>query len=529
MKAALLLDSVRALHAFADKIGLPKEELEKGETVDRLTVFDEEFPAARLTSLAIQDITNLITAFGDAIRFAIRVGEYELFTACEAHMPTDLSSLKEVQRHGVVTLELDCDKERLRLLNRWDDPGKRYRLFFHEHRFVQILSGSLAEPSQLESLLWHNNAANRVVVLLPDNPIQLVGPFLAIFGGTQLARADEIESVSEEEVQRAAWVHSACRDAIRWEQSYTSFLVPRHLRIGGDFTSDLVTTAILTHWANLSVLFTADRVRSKETRLVATYATERMRCDIELMTEIGDGGFPFRTSVGALGDVAEWAYDEKWGDDRLRMVQIGIARAMSNAEQPRKCASLVIQSPGIREELGWRWKTFISDEIERFCEDEQKLEDQVAHTVEAFDGEVADMIKSLSATVLAAVGVLIGSIIAAAFKGGFDATVFSIGTWSYVVYVAVFPGIYNMTHHALRFQTCSATFENRRKRFGRLLAPDVVENVIGGRVSLAKRRFCSWFVVTILAMLGVIFACWMADQNIPSIMQEDVPVRSSSP
>jgi hypothetical protein len=359
------------------------------------------------------------------------------------------------------------------------------------------------------------------MVLLPAHDVCLVGPFLSVHGGSHLGEVVSVAPVTGGELERAAKINMECRSGVRWDRRFTSFLVPRCLRVDGEIVpSDPVVRAVFTHWANLSVLFTADRVQydCAANRMLATYATERVRCEIELATQLGPTSRPFCDAVPALGDIAEWAYDEKWGSDRLRLVQISIARSLSYGDQPRPCVALIAQSLGIRDELEWQWKTFISDEIERFSEEERKLEEEVAKTAEAFDGEVADMIKSLSGTVLAALGVLIGSVIAAAFKGDFNATVFSLGILTYVAYVAIFPGAYNMIHHVLRFRTLCDRFSSCRRRFERVLASEVVEEVVVNRVAKAEKRFWWWFGVTVFAYLVVIGTCLWANLRVPGML-----------
>ncbi len=521
MNIERLKTAASLLVSFAQKVGVSPAVLDNSEAVDGINVYIENARADCLRTLSLPDLDELVGAFEDSLRFIVRIGEYELLNVCGTCDPVEFGSFhQEIQKTNSVILDLALDKRRLREICGIDEDGQRVCVFFNSARLVRLLKNALSDPTQIESLLW-NDSLKKAVVLLLDQDARLVGPFLVVLGASSIAEVETIERTPDQELKNAARVHAGCRANARWERRFTSFIVPRCLRIDGAVSlSDPVAKAILAHWANLSVLFTADRVQASDTQLLATYATERMRSEVELLSDSDSASFAFCNAAPALGDIAEWAYDEHWGSDRLRMAQIGIARAMAYGEQPKTCLSLAVQSPGILEELEWRWKTFICDEIERFSEEERKLEHEVAETVRAFDGEITEMIKSLSATVLAAVGVLIGSVIAAAFKGDFNATVFSLGILAYVAYLVVFPGIYGMTHHVLRFHTCDRLFSNRRRRFERVLAPDVVEETIGRQVSDAKKRFWWWFSFTILAFIVVIIACLVADSRVPALLSK---------
>lgn len=403
MNLDLLRQAAAVLSEFTKKLGIPVETNADAEEIDRFILYLENFATGPLRSLRHEDLQELAQVFQNALRLVVRVGEYEILNVSGACSPEAFAAFQRDATANTVLLEVDIDKRRLCEICGLNETGKRYCVFFAYRRFVRLLENALIDPGQLESSLWGNSLNNKCLVLLLDHDIHLVGPFLSVLVLLSLATLSPSPVSRTMNLKRAAKTLVACRTGVRWEQRVTSFLVPRCLRVAGEIVpSDPVVKLVLALWANLSIAFTADRVQFNRTtnRILATYATERMRSEIELATEVSPASQPFCDAVPALGDIAEWAYEEKWGSDRLRMVQISIVRAMSYGEQPRPCAALVAQSPGIRDELEWRWKTFMSDEIEHFSEEERKLEEEVAETVEAFDGEVADMIKSLSGTVL---------------------------------------------------------------------------------------------------------------------------------
>ena len=161
--------------------------------------------------------------------------------------------------------------------------------------------------------------------------------------------------------------------------------------------------------------------------------------------------------------------------------------------------------------------------MDHYVAEERDLETQVAETVDGFESQVSEMIQSLSATMLAAVAVLIGSFIAAAFKDKFDERIFVIGVCAYMVYLLVFPGIYNMTHHLLRFGTADEIFQKRRGRFARILGDDATDRVIGEDIIKARRRFSIWFAVTAGTMLLVLFLSALAAAYIPRLFAQTPP------
>jgi len=521
MTATLLRTAATSLSSLAATLGREPDEIQAGETADRLTVSMRDVPSTMLRSLTLEHCRTLLESFGDSITFEVVADSLPLLSLSDA---TDEDAIerfhKDIEKCASATVTVAIDKGKLANHCGLIDNTHRVVVFLFRPALLRLLTHTLKKPDHLEAELWNGAVDRKVVIVVDEDDLSLEGAYWAILGIDQADRMGQMIPVCDEDVQSAARVLRHCKEAVRWDKQFLAVLAPACFRISGDHQpeSDVARLA-MANWANVCILFTADRVQVIRDRIVGTFATERSRCQVSLFDELPGGVSPMLENVTALGDIAEWAYDEKWGSDRLRMVQVNVSRSLAYGEQPRPASSLVVRAQGIGDELEWHWKSFIAEEIDRFVEEERTLEDEVAQAVEGFDGQVAEMIKSLSGSMLAAVGVLIGSVIAAAFKGTFNATVFSIGVWAYVVYLLLFPGLYNMIHHILRFRAASSIFERRRKRFRRLLAPEVVDEITGTHVRNAKRRFWGWFIFTLVAFGGVIIACYLADHHIPSLLK----------
>jgi hypothetical protein len=222
--------------------------------------------------------------------------------------------------------------------------------------------------------------------------------------------------------------------------------------------------------------------------------------------------------VEAVGKIASWAYEEQWSGDRLRMAQALIAQSLSPLLQPVLARQLLANAPAIWHDLQWQWKNFIGKEIERYTTEERELENEVGETVEGFDSEVADMIKSLTTAMLGAVGALIGSLIAGAFKEPFNPLIFSTGVYAFLAYLVVFPGVYGMTHHLIRFHTLKRIFARRRDRFERIIDRQRVADIVGKTISNGTCRFYCWFSATLAALLIVAILCFVAVAKVPALV-----------
>jgi hypothetical protein len=315
-------------------------------------------------------------------------------------------------------------------------------------------------------------------------------------------------------------MYRTCRDTLKWQESWLQHLTPLHLKLQGPtLPNDPISNALRVHLVNLIVLYTADRTVARADRQwLAIYAGAKQSVELALGDPKAYLGEENESGVGVLMQMLEWAYDPQWSVDRLPLVQIGVVQALHAADPAVRYRLLLHNAANIFDGLKWHWKAFIEGKVDAYMAQVRALEDYVANTTQAFADQISAMIKSLSDTMLAAVGTLLGSFIAALFKDKFNPTIFVIGMVVYAVYVLVFPLGYNMLHHCQRYQTLSKDFTVRRERFAERLYPEKVEEIVGRQIASSQNRFWCWFAVTILSYVVVIVLALVAAKFIPGIV-----------
>lgn len=522
------------LDRCATALGLPLDDLCGHERIDKLLFAREDMPAAGLERLSPELCQPLVDLCGSALQLAVRLDAASAFALSGNTTAADYDSLRaDLIGQPTAAFELILDKRML--LAHWGIhvPRPVHHVFLFASRCEDILRGTVEEPSQLESLLWPGNVRGACLVLVADSTVLISGPYLSVVAASRFAEwsAKAPMSVSQEELVA---VQDRCSEVVRWEKPWLVHLTPHALRVSiesGD--TSLTAKAVLAHWTNASLLFLADRVREQGTNKIALFVTEKHRAQVTLVTA-GDVASVSSDNVLSLGEIAEWAYEARWGGDRIRMVQAVISQALAAVTQPAPPASLLAHAPALWRDVQWHWKTFIGAEIDRYTVEERNLEGEVSDTVGNFDTEVADMIKSLTATMLGAVGALIGSMIAAAFKEPFNHKIFSTGLLAFFVYLVAFPGFFGLAHHWIRFRAISELFARRRIRYERVIGEDRVNHIVGPAVANVKSRFKWWFGSTAASLALVALLCIAAIFVVPIAMHfqaDDVqgPATSKQP
>lgn len=521
MNRRRLTTALDALLSFAEKIGVSEEQLSAGESVSEITYFEESYPTTAIQSLDLSTLNEVRKAFGQAFTGSIRIGEMRVLGFDSANDGEFQQFRQDVVGKQTVTLHFRLDKQKL--LDSWELGSfaqRRVVAYLFSSSFLRLLKVALSQPSVLEESVWESRDSGKAVVLLADEEIDLDGPLFCVIGGKSIDQIDQITGASTDLIDRVASEYESCRTAVRWEKEWLSFLTPRHLEISWpEAQSNQILTAIAGVAANVAFLYSADRVRQDETSWVSTFATDHTRSHVRAVAaaDVDEQSIDVEGAF-AVRDMASWAYDNQWQSDRVRMLQVSVARALVGGGD-HHAEELLARASAVRDDLQWHWKTFISDEIDRYVEEERDLENEVAQTVDTYESQVADMIKSLSGTMLAAVGVLIGSFIAAAFKDKFNDRVFVLGIVSYMVYLAGFPGIYNMTHHFIRFRAHDNMFRKRKKRLARILGDEVTTRVIGDDIRNARSRFWNWFKFTSVTLIAVLILAGFAAAFVPRLLK----------
>ena len=278
------------------------------------------------------------------------------------------------------------------------------------------------------------------------------------------------------------------------------------------------------------VLYTADQtVVSSNKQYIATYYGEKQRKELKLNDLSDFTNEKIRVGANKLLERVKWIYSSSTTEDALSLFQLVIVRALQITEPSDCYRLLLLKADYIVNEHRWLWKTFAEGKIDSYMGQVKALEDYVASVIQSFAAQVLSMVKSLSDTMLAAVGVALASFIAALFKNGFNPTIFRIGIITYGVYVLIFPLIYNMNYQEQYFNTLLKNFQRRRERFEMILDPNKVDEIVSDQLKESKKRFKGWFRIIKFTYVAVFLLALLAAIFVPSIVPQTPSGQQSAP
>ncbi len=515
MTVPLPADPAGPLLAFGAALGLDAACWQQREEPEQLTFEDPELDRQAVAALEMDGITPLVEAYGDALRCRFLLGELMVLEIKPGIAEADLEEFR-ARTASTPTVGLDLSLDKRRLVERWlgQAPGCRLFLYLFPDALARLLSGPLP---RLEAVLWGDDPASRVVILVPGCDIRLEGASLAIMGGRDSLTWRTVLATPAPDAEQLRHLYAARADLIRWQDTWLRFMTPLHLRVGGrpDPTGAIART-LAAHLATLAVLYTADRTAQRGGRWVSTYAGVRQTVEVPLETpgDAPDGASP----AEAVYRLFEWIYEPRWTVDRLLLAQICVAQALEEVAPAQRYRRLLQNAAPIFRESQRQWAAFIAGKVEAYTDQVRALEDDVAATVQQVADQIGAIAKSLSDAMLAAVAALLASVIGAFFQSNFNAGVFRLGLIVYAVYVLCFPLTYTMLYQWQRYRTAVGDFELRRRRFAERLSPEQVEEIVGTRIPTVRARFERWFWITVAIYLAVILLALTAAVVVPSYL-----------
>ena len=398
--------------------------------------------------------------------------------------------------------------------------------------FATSVEGLLARGlDELERAVWAGTTEPRRL-LIGDTDLQRTGPAFQVIGGTSLtgglAALPPLPEQTRSAIER---MRSDRGEQISWDHQWVQQLTPVQLQLDGQPGASPLEALLAARYIQLCLLYTCDRARRRRSaaagwQVVAEYRGGQVTVRVPVAEVEPVPGPVTDTVTGSLAGLVDWCYrlrDEgttrDWAPDRLQFIQVRIAQVLEHVPEPERLGALVGQVSDVLAALDDQWRAFIDDRFTQYLDKERQLESAVNDVISTFGDKTTELAKGLSDTLLAAVAVLIGSAIAAAFNTPFNAALFRVGVLAYAGYVLIFPGLYGLGSQVGQFLQINGNFNHERKRFDSLLGQEKTSQIVEDRVTHARKRYWRWFGYTVTGYAIAIGAAIVAAIVVPSIVK----------
>lgn len=362
--------------------------------------------------------------------------------------------------------------------------------------------------------------------LVPSHEIALNGEYLAIVGGKAMRRWEAYVPSVPPDQQRVERIRSEATKNLKWVHFTLNHLTPLQLRVTWEphgegsreeqpisLMNDPIASLLSAHVFACCLLYTADQtvklsVDAQHTSCThggplwqCTYAAEKYVAVLTLgNTEAVRRLLQARTqhdawaAIDSIAEYTVWAYSgERGAADRLGVVQGVIAHDFHSRDLAIDGQELLQHAVALKQRIEWGWKAFIEGKLDTYFSQVREAEQAVDTAIKGYNEQVHMLTKTLIDNMLAAVGIVVASFIAAVFKDPFNPHIFQVGTTLYALYLLVFPMLFGLISTWQRYKDSQRAFETRKASLSQRLSVDEVERTVGASVQEREIWFKGWF------------------------------------
>lgn len=511
----------------AGRIGIDADDIRRAEQPSRLR-HTFTVRGNSLANLRAEDVTTLQQTYGTSLNVEIRLGELTDLTVDATTQHTEVEEfLDRLVQTNEYEIVIDLNKEEL-VENELTIPnGWQVYWFLFTATIEEMLRRGI---SHFESQVW-TGEDSRLMLLISDEDFKASGSFLHVFGAGHLGSSEEALAEPDPDWSMVKHMKDARDRYISWEHAWVEHLTPLHFDLAVDVGAGTALDGLLVAQAvKLTVLFTCDRARfrpraGRTAEIRAEFRGQQYSTVVPIDEEMPLGAVP-DASMRAMNRLVIWCYrretgelERDWVQNRLPFVQTRVAETLAVVEEDARLESFARFVPYLLDGLDWQWKAFIEDRVSEYLTKVRQLEGVVERAVAAFARRTATLTKGLSDAVLAAVAVLIGSFIAAAFADPFNEALFRVVVLVYGGYAVLVPGLIGLSSLRGELELLKSEFKHQSDQFRLVMDTNRIDSLIGGRVDSAIKRFDFWFTIAVIGYLLLAAAAVAAAVFVPDLIQ----------
>lgn len=509
----------RELFDFCHKIDIPDDYLQNGEDWQEIHI-ELEIPASTLQRLNEEDISTLYNAYKDGLTLKIGPDVFRFLDIEDGVILEEIKSGLErlAKRSEEITFYLAVKKVAfLRCLN-FDFKRANGLYFLFRQRLVEFLQAPI---SQLDvDLFAGGNQACVIILGEAGCDLDYEGKITHVISENNASPARLQVDVSAEDGALADKYRTYASEPPRWAGFDLKNVTPVHFvtkpkaNQGEAEVSQLLAENLL----HTTILYTANHASQHEKIVAgqaqvsysATYASSEETVKMQL-----ERGVAPTIADPALEKFASWAFQGK-DYDRLTILQNVVAREITGETPQTNYRLFVSNLDHLLSEASWNHRIYLTGKINEHFGQVQELAKLVSETATEVGDKLESVTKGFIEALLAAIGVVVGSLIAALVKSDIQNPVFRFGMYAYGIYL-VAAIIFRMVPTLVSYLILKSETDARIQRYKEALEEDKVNDLVA---PLRQREWMFWigYVLVLAFFLALAVVTFMAADNLGEIL-----------
>jgi hypothetical protein len=499
------------LQGFCEKIISDPEQNKGVETLDEW-LWAKNISASQVKASFLADYENLVNNFAESLNLSVNhASGINLLQIVEGNPNGSLSDsvarINSQSNAAELNVEISINKNKLlEIIGGVTVAQAKYYLF--KENLLQIINKPLL---QLDALLFASQSTPRLIIISEDCPA-FDGDLLNIVTETNYPAFNQSKLLlNADKLARLERFYGDSLSKPSWMGFDFTNLTPLHF-FGKWQGTDSENLAKITNaqLQKLCVLFTANRCNlTAENSFQAIYANS----DRVVYLELSDSATV--KSDKTLKEIVEWI-SEGNHKDKLTVFQNVTARLLNNSTPAKNYESLADSLPKIFEEAEWNYKLFVDGKITKHFEEVQKFSSSVADTAKKVAENIDTVNKGITDALLATIGVLIATVLAALVKNEATSEIFSISFTAYAIYLLVY-ALYRMGSIGHSYYLLSTEANEQKTLYTNTIGAEKVKELTKP-IKRRRIQFHIWFWVTVLIYVILAVGIWLAATRLPAYL-----------
>lgn len=473
-----------------------------------------DLPAKTLKLVSVDDFKKFVEFFGDSLTFRIGIPQSPLIEIVKGDIITKLDDAVNniAKRDDGLELRLDLSLDKYAILKRYGLDDNQYNILFYifKDNLINFLRSPL--PNLDKNLFIGRN--HPTIIIVSDISVLYSGPFLIVVGINNISGIkDKFLPINQKRQYWADKYYTTALDRLSWIGFELKNITPLHFlcnRIDGSFSE--LDSIVLNHLLHLSVIYTSNRVSYDNNQFHASFSSSDRTVTIALSEE------KVPNEPNLLRRLAIWPYSGK-ETDRLIIFQNVVARELENGDQKDNYKSFIDQLRHLLDEARWHYRVFLDGQIDDHFEQMQMATNYVAEMSREISKSIESFTKGLTDALLASIGVIVLTLLASLTKSEMQSDIFKYGMMAYATYLFLFQVLYRMMSVCHSFVLLKKETDERLEAYALKLGKKKVDD-LSSPFTRRKIQFWSWFSVTVILYIAVIFIIIYLGHELPGYLNQ---------
>lgn len=302
--------------------------------------------------------------------------------------------------------------------------------------------------------------------------------------------------------------YTFAREQVNWSGFRLNHLTPLHY-LGEWHQTDSGCIQRLLHQnvLHLFILYTANRSTQADSYTECIFSsTEQV-----ITMRLGTSGLKDR-QVEYLPGIVSWIVSGQ-GTDRLVVLRSVVAREVDEDNPATNYERFVERLRQLYGEVRWHYQVFVDGKIDRHFQELEKVADDTTKISTQVSDSIDAVTKGLTDALLATIGAVVASFLAALIENKTQGSVFFIAMRAYAFYLGFYV-LYRMSSTLWSYLLLNDEAKGRFRSYSERLGEDRVNNL---RAPLSRRQhqFWSWFIITSVLYIALAIGVWLASTWVP--------------